>query len=152
MLSFLLNKFGLGKVFTGALLCGIIIGTVPTAIFVNNVWNGKIKKDKIHKLETDLSAERLARQLAENAQKSLKIVDLDKEKIITSLREQNSHLADVNAIFAERQAARDTLTIQTGDGIKNEAAKTDSCATSDMDDVMRRFANGEKITFSSRTP
>ena len=132
--------------------CTFLAGSIFGGVGVHKIWNGHIKDKRIKRLIQTVDEQKASGDLTAKAIKISDGIDARKDKEISRLTTENTRLAGVNAELAESRVASDTRVITQGTGLKNEASKNDKCATTNMDDGMRLFANGRGIIFPAKVP
>lgn len=131
------------KAIGGAFVGGLLFGALPTAWAVHSLWNGAAKNATIRTLKDDAADLKLSVKLAEKSKIAVEEINEDVREQVTDLRKENSRLTEANARLSESRVATNTRIITEGQELKNEAAKNDTCARTDMDDGLRLFANGQ---------
>jgi len=134
--------FGMGKTVLIALAAGSVVGFGSGGVLVHKLWGGHVARAENKQLKNVIKEQEFSLGLERKTSANLRTISDDKDRQIAGLNSTNSTYAASNAVLANSRAPTYEKTIVQGQGIKNEVAKTDKCATTRADDSLREFGNG----------
>lgn len=142
MFSFLLNKFGSGKLTVIAFFLGVSL-TIPASLAVFELTVSQYRKQRIIQLEKSVEKQKQFLEIKEASNKSLLETLKVKDSSIILLQQGNREYAIQNMNLASSRVPIVERIIEKGNQVKQDAFKNgDTCAATIVSDSLRIYGNG----------